>query len=79
MNFLPAVGINGKTAKPHSSFSDIEIAMAQTPKDIQVLANEVGLRPDELDMYGKKKAKVSLKVLDRLKEQPNGRYVVVTG
>jgi methylenetetrahydrofolate dehydrogenase (NADP+)/methenyltetrahydrofolate cyclohydrolase/formyltetrahydrofolate synthetase len=30
-------------------------------------------------LYGKKKAKVSLSVLDRLAAQPNGKYVVVTG
>ncbi len=53
--------------------------MAQTPKDIQVLAKEVGLRFNEIDMYGKKKAKVSLSVLQRLQDQPNGKYVVVTG
>ena len=53
--------------------------MAQTPKDVQLLAKEIGLNTDETDMYGKKKAKVSLKVLKRLQDQPNGKYVVVTG
>ena len=60
-------------------FSDIDIAQAQTPKDIGVLAKEVNLLQDEVDLYGKKKAKVSLRVLDRLKQQVDGRYVVVTG
>ena len=59
--------------------SDIEIAMAQTPKDVQLLANEIGLLTDEIDMYGKKKAKVSLNVLKRLQDQASGKYVVVTG
>ena len=59
--------------------SDIEIAMAQTPKDVQLLAKEIGLNTDEIDVYGKKKAKVSLKILRRLRDQPNGKYVVVTG
>ncbi len=53
--------------------------MAQTPKDIGVLAREVGLTTQEVDLYGKKKAKVSLSVLQRLKDQPAGKYVVVTG
>ncbi len=53
--------------------------MAQTPKDIGVLAKEVGLTSQEVDLYGKKKAKVSLSVLQRLKDQPAGKYVVVTG
>ncbi|XP_041352979.1 C-1-tetrahydrofolate synthase, cytoplasmic-like isoform X2 [Gigantopelta aegis] len=59
--------------------SDIDIAQSQTPKDIDLLAKEINLLPEEVDLYGKKKAKVSLKVIDRLKQQANGRYVVVTG
>ncbi|KAE9396030.1 FTHFS-domain-containing protein [Gymnopus androsaceus JB14] len=46
--------------------SDIEIAMAQTPKPITQLAQEIGLLPDELESYGKYKAKVELSVLDLL-------------
>merc|ERR1719461_222673 len=59
--------------------SDIEVARAQTPKDISVLAHEIGLLPSEVDLYGKKKAKVSLSTLERLSSRKNGKYVVVTG
>ncbi|XP_076066035.1 pug C-1-tetrahydrofolate synthase, cytoplasmic isoform X2 [Oratosquilla oratoria] len=59
--------------------SDIEIARAQTPKDILELAQEIGLQESEVDLYGKKKAKVSLSVLQRLQAQKNGKYVVVAG
>lgn len=59
--------------------SDIDIAQSQTPKFISKLAQEVNLLPEEVDLYGKQKAKVSLKVLDRLSAQPDGKYVVVTG
>ena len=59
--------------------SDIEVARAQIPKDVSVLAEEIGLMPSEVDLYGKKKAKVSLSVLDRLKMRKNGKYVVVAG
>lgn len=59
--------------------SDIEVARAQTPKDIAELADEIGLLPSEVDMYGKKKAKVSLSVLQRLASQQDGCYVVVAG
>merc|ERR1712241_933501 len=59
--------------------SDIEVASAQTPKDIANLASEIGLLPAELDLYGKKKAKVSLNVLERIGGRQSGRYVVVTG
>lgn len=59
--------------------SDIEIARNQPPKDIKDLAEEIGLLPHEVDLYGQKKAKISLGVLDRFLNQPNGKYVVVTG
>jgi formyltetrahydrofolate synthetase len=58
--------------------SDIEIAQEATLKPISVIAEEVGLRPEELEMYGKYKAKVHLDVLERLKDVPDGRYIDVT-
>jgi formyltetrahydrofolate synthetase len=58
--------------------SDLEIAQAATPIPIDKLAAEVGILPDELELYGKNKAKVHLSVRDRLKNVPNGKYVVVT-
>ena len=58
--------------------SDIEIAQAATPIPIDKIAAEAGILPDELDLYGKSKAKVHLSVRDRLKNAPNGKYVVVT-
>jgi methylenetetrahydrofolate dehydrogenase (NADP+)/methenyltetrahydrofolate cyclohydrolase/formyltetrahydrofolate synthetase len=59
--------------------SDIEIAVEQTPKPILQLAQEVGLLPDELESYGKYKAKVELSVLERLQHRKNGKYVVISG
>merc|ERR550539_1415264 len=59
--------------------SDIEVARAQTPKDISMLAQEIGLLPSEVDLYGKKKAKVSLSTLDRLSSRKNGKYICVAG
>ncbi|XGW12883.1 hypothetical protein V3C99_013492 [Haemonchus contortus] len=58
--------------------SDIAISRSQTPKNIEQLAEEIGILPEELDPYGKKKAKVSLGVLQRLENVKNGKYVVVT-
>jgi formyltetrahydrofolate synthetase len=58
--------------------SDIAIAQARTPKPIARLAEEVGIRADELEPYGHTKAKVRLSLLDRLADAPNGKYVVVT-
>eukprot|EP01119_Soliformovum_irregulare_P017410 TRINITY_DN5171_c0_g1_i1.p1 TRINITY_DN5171_c0_g1~~TRINITY_DN5171_c0_g1_i1.p1 ORF type:complete len:657 (-),score=224.87 TRINITY_DN5171_c0_g1_i1:51-1973(-) len=59
--------------------SDIDIAQSVTPKHIGIVAAEVGIREDEFDYYGKTKAKVHLSILDRLKDQKDGQYVVVTG
>ncbi|XP_072032663.1 C-1-tetrahydrofolate synthase, cytoplasmic-like isoform X2 [Amphiura filiformis] len=59
--------------------TDIEVSRAQVPKNVSELAYELSLLPDEVDFYGKKKAKVSLDVLNRLENSPNGKYVVVAG
>ncbi|MEK7822528.1 MAG: formate--tetrahydrofolate ligase, partial [Planctomycetota bacterium] len=58
--------------------SDIEIAQAAKLKPIQEIAEGLGIREDELELYGKYKTKVSLDVLERLKKVKNGKYVVVT-
>ncbi len=58
--------------------SDIDIAHAAVMKPIKDLAEEIGLLEDELEMYGKFKAKVTLDVLDRLKDVPDGKYIDVT-
>ena len=59
--------------------SDIEIAQAQVPRDISELASEIGLLSSEVEMYGRTKAKVTLDVLDRLKNREAGKYICVTG
>ena len=58
--------------------SDIEIAQAAEPLPIVQIAEEVGLLPDEIELYGNTKAKVKLSVRDRLADQPNGKYIDVT-
>src|ERR1700685_3961394 len=58
--------------------SDIEIAQAATPIPIDKISSEAGILPDELELYGKTKAKVHLSIRDRLKEVKNGKYIVVT-
>ncbi|XP_024233965.1 monofunctional C1-tetrahydrofolate synthase, mitochondrial isoform X2 [Oncorhynchus tshawytscha] len=59
--------------------SDIEISRAQTPKPVDQLAQEIGLLQEETEAYGRTKAKVRLSLLDRLREQPDGKYVLVAG
>lgn len=57
--------------------SDIEIAQAAKLRPIAEVAAELGLREDEVELYGKYKAKISLGALER--RQPTGRLVLVTG
>jgi formyltetrahydrofolate synthetase len=58
--------------------SDIEIAQEAKLKPISVIAEEVGLLPEELEYHGEYKAKVRLSVLERLKDVPDGKYIEVT-
>ncbi len=58
--------------------SDIDIAQASYIKPITQIAEELGVRPNELELYGPYKAKIKLEILDRLKDKPNGSYVDVT-
>ena len=58
--------------------SDIEIAQASDIKPIAMVAEEVGVLPEELEFYGPYKAKVKLDILERLKDRPNGKYIDVT-
>uniref|UniRef100_A0A8C7GJR1 C-1-tetrahydrofolate synthase, cytoplasmic n=1 Tax=Oncorhynchus kisutch TaxID=8019 RepID=A0A8C7GJR1_ONCKI len=66
-----------KPQKPQPS--DVAIAHSFTPKTIGRLAREVGLFSEEVEPYGTTRAKVRLEALNRLKTQPNGKYLVVTG
>jgi methylenetetrahydrofolate dehydrogenase (NADP+)/methenyltetrahydrofolate cyclohydrolase/formyltetrahydrofolate synthetase len=58
--------------------SDIEIAQEAELKPILQIAEEVGLLPSEIELYGDYKAKVRLEVLERLNDIPNGKYIDVT-
>ncbi len=58
--------------------SDIDIAQASNIKPIMQVAEELGIRPNELELYGPYKAKIKLEILERLKNKKNGIYVDVT-
>lgn len=58
--------------------SDIEIAQAGKLKTIMQVATELGIREDELELFGPYKAKIKLEILERLKNRPNGKYIDVT-
>lgn len=72
---LKSLALNIQSKVP----SDIVIARSQEPKNISILAEEIGLYTNEISMYGSKKGKVSLSVLNRLKDHDDGKYVVVAG
>lgn len=58
--------------------SDIEIAQSVTPHDIGEIAADLGLSNQDIDLYGNDKAKIRLSVLERLKNKPDGKLVLVT-
>ncbi|MFH2104479.1 MAG: formate--tetrahydrofolate ligase [Chloroflexota bacterium] len=58
--------------------SDIDIAQEAKLKPILQVAEEVGILPEELELYGPYKAKVKLEILERLKDLPDGKYIDVT-
>jgi formate--tetrahydrofolate ligase len=57
---------------------DLDIARAAPLKPIAEVARSLGIEEDELELYGQYKAKVSLDVLQRLKDRPDGKLIAVT-
>lgn len=64
------MGIEIKSPVP----SDVEISQSAVLKDIGDIAAASGIQADELETYGTHKAKVSLNILDRLKDASSGKY-----
>ncbi|RJX22118.1 MAG: formate--tetrahydrofolate ligase [Desulforudis sp.] len=58
--------------------SDLEIAQAHRLTPIVEIARNIGLDEDEIELYGRYKAKISLSVLDRLRDRPDGKLIDVT-
>jgi formyltetrahydrofolate synthetase len=58
--------------------SSLEIAQAATLRPIEEIAALAGLEPEEVEPYGRTKAKIDLSVLDRLAGTPDGKLVCVT-
>jgi len=57
---------------------DITIAQRAKLKPIGEIAAELGLREEEWEPYGRYKAKLSLSILERLKDRPDGKLILVT-
>ncbi len=58
--------------------NDVEIAQTAKMNPIISVAKELGLTDDDLELYGKYKAKISLDVWERVKNKPDGKLVLVT-
>ena len=58
--------------------TDIEIARNTKLERIQDIAKKLDISEDELELYGKYKAKISDEVYERLKEKKNGKLILVT-
>ena len=58
--------------------SDIEIAQKIEPNRIEEIAKNLGLAPEDIELYGKYKAKIDNKLLDKYKNKKDGKLVLVT-
>jgi formate--tetrahydrofolate ligase len=58
--------------------SSLEIAQAATMRPITDVAADAGIEPDELEQYGRYKAKIDLSILDRLAGRPDAKLINVT-
>lgn len=58
--------------------TDVEIAQSAKMKPISEIAQKVGLEDDDLELYGKYKAKIALEAINRLENNPDGKLVLVT-
>src|SRR3954454_23522930 len=59
--------------------SSLEIAQEAELVPIEQIAENCGLEPDDIEPYGRYKAKIGLDVLDRMAGRPDGKIVVVAG
>ena len=58
--------------------TDVEIAQEAAMQDIRKIAEKLEISEDELELYGKYKAKVTLDAWETVKDRPNGKLVLVT-
>lgn len=58
--------------------SDIEIARSVKLQDVYSIAKKIGINKDEVILCGGNKSKVSLKIFDRIKNNKDGKLILVT-
>lgn len=58
--------------------SDLDIAQAAKLLPIEAIVEKMGLERDDIEFYGKSMAKIRLEVVEKLKDRPNAKYILVT-
>ena len=58
--------------------TDLKIAQAAVLEPIDKIAQKAGIPEEYLEMYGKEKAKVNIKLMETLRDKPDGKLVLVT-
>ena len=58
--------------------TDVQIAQSTKMKPIKNIAKKIGLKEDDLELYGKYKAKISLETIQKLEDEKDGKLVLVT-
>ena len=58
--------------------SDIEIALGAEMEPIQNVASKLDIKEEELDLYGRYKAKLTDDLWERVKDRPDGKLILVT-
>ena len=58
--------------------TDIEIARNAEIRPIREIAKNLGMEEDDLELYGKYKAKISEEYLQKIQDRPDGKLVLVT-
>ena len=58
--------------------TDVEIAQEAEMRHIREIAEKIGISEDELELYGKYKAKISQEAWNRVKDNPDGKLILVT-
>lgn len=58
--------------------TDVQIAQSAEMKPIKEIAEQLGLGEEDLELYGKYKAKISLETISKVKNNPDGKLILVT-
>lgn len=70
--------LNDKTRRRGKMKSDIEIALEAELQPIQEVAKKLDIQEEDLDLYGKYKAKLTDDLWDKIKDRKDGRLILVT-